>query len=341
MFARLIAALVLLVVLIAAAITAWPQVFGLEQAAGIAHIVSMRGLAAAVAVTGAVLLVLLGLFARRTRRMAGSLIAILVVFALVNAGVLALRGLGGAEVAERGADDVTVLAWNTLGDMPGAAAIAELATEVGADVISLPETTEQTGIDVALLLRQAGNPMWVHTIAYDTVAKARSTTLLIAPRLGAYTFDEAAYTTRVLPTVVATPVDGAGPTIVAVHAVAPIPGQMANWRDDLAWLAEVCGQDDLIIAGDFNATLDHMSSLADEGAHLGGCTDAAAATANGAAGTWPTWAPSLLGAPIDHVMSTGRWEATSSRVVTDRDGSGSDHRPVVVTLSPRAAARAQ
>lgn len=336
MLARLLAALITLVVLVTAVILAWPQLFGLEQEAIIAQLVSMRGAAAAAAMLAALLLLLVAIGWKAIRRLALAIVTVLLLFALANTAVLAVRGFGGGGET-RQPEDITVLTWNTFGDMPSAEDVADLAMQVGADVISLPETTEQTGIEIALLLREAGNPMWVHTSAYDEVAKARSTTLLIAPRLGAYTFDEAAVTTRVLPTVIATPVEGEGPTIVAVHAVSPVPGQMANWREDLTLLAELCRDDSVILAGDFNATIDHMSSLAAPGAHLGSCTDAAVERSHGALGTWPAWAPTVLGAPIDHVMSTKEWVATSVRIITEHDASGSDHRPVVATLSPRGS----
>jgi endonuclease/exonuclease/phosphatase (EEP) superfamily protein YafD len=63
--------------------------------------------------------------------------------------------------------------------------------------------------------------------------------------------------------------------------------------------------------------------------------DAGDATGNAAVGTWPTNLPALLGAPIDHVMATPGWRITGMRVVTNWDGAGSDHRPIVVQLSPR------
>jgi endonuclease/exonuclease/phosphatase (EEP) superfamily protein YafD len=139
----------------------------------------------------------------------------------------------------------------------------------------------------------------------------------------------------VLPTVLAAPADGTGPTILAVHAVAPIPGEMDHWRSDLQWLSEACANGNIIMAGDFNSTLDHYRDLATEdGATLGACYDGALATDNGAVGTWPTALPPLLGAPIDHVMATSNWRFSGMRVIESVDGQGSDHRPVLAQLSP-------
>jgi endonuclease/exonuclease/phosphatase (EEP) superfamily protein YafD len=110
---------------------------------------------------------------------------------------------------------------------------------------------------------------------------------------------------------------------------------MANWRSDLEWLAEQCRTSNVILAGDFNSTIDHYASLNDGGDFaLGSCLDAASVTNNAAVGTWPTQLPSLLGAPIDHVMASNNWTATGMRVVESHDGFGSDHRPIVAILSP-------
>ena len=122
--------------------------------------------------------------------------------------------------------------------------------------------------------------------------------------------------------------------VVAAHAVAPRPSYMQDWRDDLQWLADQCVDANVIMAGDFNATVDHMAGLGVGGRTLGLCDDAAIATGNGAIGTWSAEMPSVLGAPIDHVMTSTHWEATGSLVLRSTDGSGSDHRPLIVQLEP-------
>jgi endonuclease/exonuclease/phosphatase family metal-dependent hydrolase len=177
--------------------------------------------------------------------------------------------------------------------------------------------------------------MFVYTVAYDQISKARSTTLLISSTLGEYDVDESAKTTAVLPSVVATPRDGTGPTIIAMHALAPLPPMLAGWRADLEWAARACSGDNVILAGDFNATLDHFSGIGHiPGATLGNCADAALATDNAAVGTWPTALPALLSAPIDHVMATANWRVTGMRVIESHDTYGSDHRPVLAQLTP-------
>jgi endonuclease/exonuclease/phosphatase (EEP) superfamily protein YafD len=282
-----------------------------------------------------VALTLAALLSVSARRFCASLAAALLVFCLLTVVILSTRGFGNPAFESATDNDVTVLTWNTLGDAPGPGVIAQLAIDTGAEVIALPETTYETGTEIARILDEAGKPMWLYTVPYDQISKARSTTLLISVELGEYDVDVTARTTSTLPSVVAHPQDGTGPTIIAVHAVAPIPGEMENWRNDLQWLKGACAGGNVIMAGDFNSTVDHYSGLATaDGAAIGQCFDAGIATDNGAVGTWPTPLPGLVGAPIDHVMVTPNWRVSGMRVVESHDKHGSDHRPVLVQLTP-------
>ncbi len=335
MFARLLPALVTLGIAVGLLILAWPQLFGLATTTPVAQIVALRGSAIAVALVCVVGFTLIALLAPAVRGFLASVAIVLLAFCAINAAVLATRGFGNLAFETATDSTVTVLAWNTLGDAPGSAVIAELAIANDADVVALPETTRATGDEIAALMAAAGHPMQVLTVAYDEISKARSTTLLISNDLGDYDADESAVTTSVLPSVVATPADGSGPTIVAVHVLAPLPPMLVDWQADLAWAALACSGDNVILAGDFNATLDHLGGLATTpGAALGNCVDAALASDNAAVGTWPTALPTLLGAPIDHVLATQNWRVSGMRVVASHDGYGSDHRPILVQLSP-------
>ncbi|QAY73585.1 endonuclease/exonuclease/phosphatase family protein [Agromyces protaetiae] len=339
MLLRILGWAVFVATVVAAAVLAWPQAWGLHNQWVAAHVVALRGIAAA----GGILFALVfALFAipKRTRRFGVAMATVLAVFAAANVGVLASRGFAGSDAsAETSADptSVTVLAWNTLGEEPSAAMIAQLALDEGADVIALPETTEELGEEIAVLMRDGGRPMWVHWQSFDQISKARSTTLLISPDLGDYDVVSAEATgppgnTNTLPTVVADPVDGDGPRIIAVHAVAPIRWELRNWRSDLDWIADQCAGDDVIMAGDFNATVDHFAGRGVDGGDLGRCRDGAVAAGAGGIGTWPTDLPEFFGAPIDHVLATPDWKVASFRVLGELDDSGSDHRPVVSTL---------
>lgn len=331
---RTVAAVIIVLAAVALAILAWPQLFGLARAPVAAQVVSLRGLALVAGLVGALLLTVIALLSAIARRLAASLAIVLLAFCAVNGAVLATRGLGNPAFESPTESSLTVLSWNTLGDAPGAAVIAGLAIEESAGVVALPETTNATGVEVAAIMESAGLPMQVFTLAYDE-SPTRSTTLLISADLGEYEMDESLVTT-VMPTVVATPLSGSGPVLMAVHTGAPIPPMTLVWGADLKRMAVACSGDNVIMAGDFNATVDHLDGLGAGAASLGSCRDAAFASGNAAVGTWPTFLPPLLGAPIDHVMATGDWRVNGMRVIESHDGYGSDHRPILVQLSPDA-----
>jgi endonuclease/exonuclease/phosphatase (EEP) superfamily protein YafD len=231
------------------------------------------------------------------------------------------------------------MTWNTAGPATPAEAIAKVAVAMDADIVTLPETTIETGEQVAVAMRELGHPMWAHHAEYGTDGwDARSTTLLISPDLGDYAVIESSQdgtsNTSTVPSAVAMPTSGHGPIVVAAHAVAPRMSYMQHWRDDLQWLADQCGTANVILAGDFNATIDHMASLGIDGGTLGRCHDTASETGNGSVGTWATEMPALLGAPIDHVMATSDWRPTGSIVLRSMAASDSDHRPLIVQLEP-------
>lgn len=335
MFSRILAAILLVAVAVALLVAAWPQLFGLQRTFVIAQVVAFRGSAIAVAVIGILVLMLLALLGRTFRRLGSSLALLLLVFALVSTAVLATRGFGNNSFSTKGRSDITVVSWNTLGDAPGAPAIAKLALDSKADIVTLPETTQATALAVAAIMKAAGRPMWEHTTAFDQISKARSTSVLWSAGLGTYHVDDAAGSTSTLPTIVLSPDDGTGPVIVATHPVAPISTEMRNWNADLRWLGTVCKSKNVIVSGDFNSTLDHLAGLGADSSHtIGTCADAALASGNAAVGTWPTGVPALFGAPIDHVMVTDNWRVTGMRVVQSLDAAGSDHRPIVVQLEP-------
>lgn len=343
MLPRILGWAVVLGILILAVVLVWPQGFGLQNQWIAAHIVALRGVAAMCGTIAAGLFLLLAI-AKPARRFAIAMAVVLALFAMGNVAVLTARGSGSGAADASGhapAESVTVLSWNTLGEVPDASLIAGIALDEGADVVVLPETTASIGEEVAIAMREGGSPMWVHTQAFDLISKARSTTILISPDLGDYEVVSVEApgppgNTNTLPTVVADPVDGVGPRIVAVHAVAPIRWELRNWRSDLDWLAEQCAGENVIMAGDFNATVDHFAGRGLSGGDLGRCSDAADEAHAAAIGTWPTGLPVLLGSPIDHVLATANWQVDGFRVLQQYDDAGSDHRPVVATLSPAA-----
>ena len=337
MFRRVLSALAIVLIAAVLLIAAWPQLLGIQREPGVVQATTMRGLLTALALLGAVLFVLIALVWASGRRFAGAVGLLLLLFAGIQLAVLATRGAGDLAFETKAPGDLTVLSWNTLGDAPGVATTVELITAEDADIVVLPETSLEFARLVEAELDAAGLPMQVIPLSYDQISKARSTMVLISDDLGEYARDDDAGGTDTLPSVLAVPVDGTGPVIVGAHPVAPVPGEMAGWRQGLDWLAARCAGDNVILAGDLNSTLDHYTGLdaaSDASGGLGGCRDAARLTGNAAVGTWPATLPTLLGAPIDHVMATPNWDVVGFRVIASLDTAGSDHRPVVAQLRP-------
>ncbi len=340
---RLLGFLVVLVVAAGAAVLTWPSAFGVERTFPVAQIISFRAPLAAVLLASTLLMLLVALV-RPLRALALALAVILGLSGGINVAVLSQRGLGAEELPAKTDSSLRVMTWNTAGSATSAESIARFAVGMQADVVTLPETTIETGAQVAEMMRDMGQPMWAHHAEYGeygiTGWDATSTTVLIRPELGDYSVIESSLdgssNTSTVPSAVAMPTSGDGPIIVAAHAVAPRRDYMTQWRSDLQWLADQCAADNVILAGDFNATLDHMTGMGVDGGTLGRCHDTASESGNGGVGTWPTDAPAELGAPIDHVMATPDWTVSGSVVMRSLDGSGSDHRPIVVQLE-RAA----
>jgi endonuclease/exonuclease/phosphatase (EEP) superfamily protein YafD len=117
--------------------------------------------------------------------------------------------------------------------------------------------------------------------------------------------------------------------IKAVHPAPPVNAIAAPyWQDALAALPSSDGRGDVqILAGDFNATLDHpeLRGLLDRG-----YTDAADAVGKGFVWTWPARRRTrALPLTIDHVLVDERVKVEKVEVVRV---PRSDHRAVIATL---------
>jgi endonuclease/exonuclease/phosphatase family metal-dependent hydrolase len=118
--------------------------------------------------------------------------------------------------------------------------------------------------------------------------------------------------------------------LVCVHLRAPSPpwrrGAVARWRDDMSVLPPP-GDPIVILAGDFNGTLDHAQVRR---LLRSGYTDAASEAGGGLV---PTWGPEPRGRPalltIDHVLIDPRCAVRAASV---HRLPGSDHRAVYAEL---------
>jgi endonuclease/exonuclease/phosphatase (EEP) superfamily protein YafD len=116
--------------------------------------------------------------------------------------------------------------------------------------------------------------------------------------------------------------------IVAVHAMPPAvsPAQVRAWTADLAGLPSPVPGVLRVLAGDFNATLDHAAL---RGMLARGYVDAARASGRG----WGwTWRPLRVPPPrltLDHVLVDPRIGVAALAIASVR---GSDHRALVADL---------
>ncbi|MCU1677088.1 MAG: endonuclease, partial [Frankiales bacterium] len=120
-----------------------------------------------------------------------------------------------------------------------------------------------------------------------------------------------------------------GLTLFSVHVPAPWPWTDGGWRGQLAAMPNLFSviSGPLVVAGDFNATLDHApfrSAL--EGA---GLTDAARAAGAGWLPTFPADRPFPPVIAIDHVLVRD----ASAVLATTTTVTGTDHRALVATLT--------
>lgn len=333
-----------------------PDRFGLSMTVPFAQVIAFRGALGLAHLTVGLVVLGAALLVRRQRRRRASTagaatgsaasppvgpspaVALATALLLAGAGhlgVLASRGLvndppttaPGTPTSEVTPGAVTVLAFNTYVGGAPAPDVARVAVAAGAEVIALPETPPEIAAEIAGLVAAAGTPMQVFSNdrGYSTVF---TTSLLVSEALGVY---EQVSTREGVGYVRVERVDAPGPTIASVHPSAPMPSTMDWWSRELVYAVDLCRDvPGAIVAGDFNATLDHAPMR-----DLGRCVDAASAAGPrgaGAFGTWPTSVHALLGAPIDRVLADGdAWAVTAAGVIQVGD---SDHRGFVARLVP-------
>ncbi|WP_279365625.1 endonuclease/exonuclease/phosphatase family protein [Microbacterium testaceum] len=313
---------------VAAFLVVWPQGVGIHRLPLIANAISLRALLAlgfgvlAILVAGAAVW-------RRRWGVAAALAIALAAASVGNGAVLLIRG-GGAAVQP---GELTIAAWNTYGGSVSPETIARMVRETGADVVSLPETDAIAAAEVVGILDQEGISMSHDTVVAAPDGETIPTSILISRELGDYALDTGVGSTVGLPSGAWRPVDGSGPVLVAAHPMPPLPGVTDRWELGLEWIAGRCAESEVIVAGDLNSTVDHFEGLGVDGGTVGGCRDAAAAAGSAAAGTWPVRLPVGLASPIDHVLVGSAWRVNGFAVLTDFDDAGSDHRPIVATLS--------
>jgi endonuclease/exonuclease/phosphatase (EEP) superfamily protein YafD len=300
---------------VVAALVVLPDVVRLDHWTPFAQIVAFRSvLIVALAIAGAGLM-----FVRRSavRWAAGAgLLA-----CLIAAVSIAHRAIPDPTMKGGSTGSLIVATVNVKGGNAAVDEVAALIERSGADLVALPEAGEEyrAALESALGDGYTGASLQVSDSAVSAVS------VLYRTDLGTVTAEPSIRGS--FPTLELTGGELGSLRFAAFHAYPPLPFATSRWRGDLEGLQRFCGASDgTIIAGDFNATLDHSAlRTATEG-----CTDAAATRGAGLQGTWPASAPGLLRTQIDHVLTTDGLQANSIEF-TEIDGT--DHLAVVSAVS--------
>ena len=299
-----------------AALALLPDLLGLDDRSPFAQIVSFRPAMLAGLLVLAVAATVAAVVRRRGWTLAGGLLAIVAV-----GGAMVLPRAVATEVEPAGSRTLTVLTFNTYEGDGDVEAVAALIRESRPDLIALPEAGARYRDRLAPLV-----PGYRFATSNERGRDVQNVVAATRDDLGEVTAQVDGSTP--FPSVEVSGGGLGGLRFVAFHSIAPIPGDVPQWRSDLGTLDRWCADRQsgpVIVAGDFNATLDHSVFRS----AITGCADAAEQAGEGLTGTWTTRWPRLLGAQIDHVLVTGGITAEAASV---HDIPGSDHRAVLTRL---------
>nr|WP_112736310.1 endonuclease/exonuclease/phosphatase family protein [Micromonospora noduli] len=273
-------------------------------------------------VAGASVLVLA--LALALRRWWPAALAALAAVALL--GTVTPRALASPQPAAAG-PTVRLLTANLLAGAGNAETLVELVRRHQVDVLTVQEFTpdaqaalDRLGLDTLLPHRQLNAE--IGTAGSGLYSRWPLTDGGVRRNLEGWGFSQAYATV---------PVPGGPPVRVeSAHPSAPYAlDQMGAWRADLTAQPPATPDGGLrILAGDFNATLDHSPLRA---LLRSGYVDAADAAGAGLTGTWGPYDGDLIPpVTIDHVLVDHRIAVRSVQVFAL---PGSDHRPVQATLT--------
>jgi endonuclease/exonuclease/phosphatase family metal-dependent hydrolase len=256
-------------------------------------------------------------------------------FAVVVAFAFALlpRAIPAGQPEVDGGVEVRVMASNLFNGRGDPRTIVDLVRQERIDILALEELTpEEVG-----RLERAGLRRLLPNGVFDRAQGGASGS-------GLYT----RWPLRQLPSVNPQPTQGeprgliqvAGARPIDLQVIHPLPPLNDAWRPRWAAVLDALPRPDTraesmaLLAGDFNATLDHARLRRLLGGD-DGYVDAADATGKGYATTWPAGRHFPPEITIDHVLADPRVRVEDLTVHTI---PGSDHRAVVAVLKvPRAA----
>jgi endonuclease/exonuclease/phosphatase (EEP) superfamily protein YafD len=290
------------------------RVLSLEPLTDSAFLIAAMALSPYVA--GGSLLLVVVTFLLRRRLLA---LCVLIV-ALALSALLGPRYLSEAQPEASGAR-LRIMAANLYLGRADARTIVDLVRRQQVDVLTLPELTpaEVSALDSAGLREllpyqvfdeQAGGS------GSGIAAKVPLRKVILMPD-----------TTLSQPSVVVDLPGREDVELTAVHIQPPLSDPaVRTWRTELAGLPRTTSDDRVrILAGDFNATLDHTAfrNLLDRD-----YSDAAEETGKGLESTWSSW-PTGPPLTIDHILVDSRCAVGSYAVF---DVPGSDHNAIVAEV---------
>jgi endonuclease/exonuclease/phosphatase (EEP) superfamily protein YafD len=294
---------------------AWVAVrlLGLERGFPLVPLVAFTPLVTVAAGAAVVVVALL-------RQWAAALVAAGLALALV--ATVAPRAVGGPTQPEGPAGPtLRVVSANMHFGTGSAEALVALARRERADVLSIQELTPPLAreLDAAGLAELMPERVVLDSPGGSGIGLYGRTPLEPGTAPGAPRNPVAVATAR--------PRGGPAVELVAVHATAPLRGSLAQWRRDLRAFPAASPDGPIrILAGDFNATLDHaeLRRLLDTGYE-----DAAAEVGAGLRATWPHGRRFPPPVAIDHVLADRR---CGVRAFSVHPIPGTDHRAVLAEL---------
>ena len=246
---------------------------------------------------------------------AGFLLLAVIAFALA----VLPREIGGPEEVP-GGKSVRILTFNLAKGNANSAELVELAAARDADLVFLQEVSALK----ALELQQAGlSAAYPHQVLEVTAKNGGGGIWSRWPLRELPPLEVNRQPRAAVEVPASIPIE-----VVSVHPTAPIkPGTTSDWESDYEFFPPAFSADlPLVLAGDFNATLDHanLRDLIDTGYR-----DAAEVTGNGLVSTWPSRLKFPLPVTIDHVLAE---KGISFSVYDVEKIAGSDHRAVFTEL---------
>jgi endonuclease/exonuclease/phosphatase (EEP) superfamily protein YafD len=333
--------------LLVVALPLYPELFGLDEVTPFTQLVSFRPqLLVLVLVLG------LAMLLRWNWRIAAGLVILL---ALTGGALLAPRQFSAPTPPPAGTRALTVMVANVLGGGADAGEVAKLINAHRPDIVSLPEA--QVDVRQEIEAHLTGLRYYGYTQQANAEVES-ATSVLVAADLGNVHFDsEKLDTGQVSSEQPGTAKPGAGDPgavtigpvqqtttqfghiiitggelgklrLIAYHGYPPLPKDVTIWKQDLQVVKDWCASGtQTVVAGDFNATIDHADFRDALGSN---CKSVGPTVGEGFQGTWPANRPVLFRTQIDHVVVS---DGILPGKFQTYEMEGSDHRAVITTIA--------